>query len=180
MSSSAPAPSTITFTIRQPERLLGWVWISLGASLMICFLLPNFGIGTLDIHGPKLLDMLLRRDGNPERMFDEAGFYMMIAVPIVYAAMALVLMGLGLHCLIHRDGRHAMLAATLGLFVLIFAIVGAIVIADSGSKMLIFAKLMPKPKMGYWIAVVAEGLQSVLSVAYLIFKGSLPTTVAKS
>ncbi len=180
MSSSESAPSTITFTIRRPERLLGWAWIGLGTLLVICFFLPNYAIGSLDIHGPKLLDMLLRRDGNPGRMFDEAGFFMMVAVPLVYAMLALVILGFGLQCLTRSEGKYAVLIAILGLFGLIFTISGAIVIADSGSDIILLSKLLPRPKVGFWIALVAQGLVFVLSVAYLIMKGRKSAPLVES
>jgi hypothetical protein len=165
MEGQGSTPRQFLLTIPDPQRLLGYLWISLGALLFLTFFLPNFTVASLEITGPKLISDFLRQDTNPARILDDLGFFMMVAVPSFYACLAIITLVLGGLALARRPIQPLFLVF-FGLFGFLFSIYGAWVIGSHDTEIRLFAKLLPRPIFGYWIAMATQFLIFAFSFGY--------------
>jgi hypothetical protein len=168
MENLEPESPPIGFTIRHPDRLLAAVWVAVGLLLLLSFFLPNFEMAGMDLNGPKLVDMLFRQNADMGRLFDDAGFFMMVTVPIACLALGLACLTLGTLTLLRRGPQVTLFIAAWSLVGLIYMIIGAIVIDGSGSDAPFLSKLVPKPTMVYWLALVLHVVLSAATTGFLI------------
>ncbi len=165
MESQESRPRQFLLTVPDPQRLLGYLWVGLGALLFLTFFLPNFTVASLEITGPKLISDFLRKDTNPARILDDLGFFMMVAVPSFYFCLAVITLGLGGLALARRPIQPLFLVFC-GMFGFVFSIYGAWVIGNHDTQIPLFAKLLPRPIFGYWIAMATQFLIFALSFGY--------------
>jgi hypothetical protein len=168
MSDTPSVP--IAIRISNPERLLGIIWLVLGGLLLGAFFLPNFTMAGMNVNGPKLIEMLTRPDANIRRIFDDEGFFMMVTVPMLYTVLGVASAALGLLTIVQGKASGPVVLAVAALIVFVYAIVGAIMIHNSSSEMLIFTKLMPKPTVNYWLAMGLQFLIFVASTGYRLLR----------
>ena len=167
---NSETPVAIGFTIRHPDRLLAGIWLGAGFLLILSFFLPNYEMAGMKIGGPKIIEMVWRRDSLASRIFDDAGFMMMVAVPIAYVMQGMLSLGLGVLGLFKLRHNIVLGVAIAGFMAFIFTIIGAVVIDNANTDVPFFSKLVPKPTFVYWLAMGLQLVICLASVGYLILK----------
>lgn len=150
-------------TFLKPDRWIVWAWLLAAGLLMVTFFLPNFEMAGMDLSGPKLIEILLRRDSEFLRVFDDAGFFMMVFAPLLNLFIAVLTIACGVWILAGQKRPMLLWVGILHLGGFFFAITTMIVVENSHSNLPFLSKLTPEPAAAFWWATVLEGSVFLLS-----------------
>lgn len=170
MDSPDSPPVQFSLTIRQPDRWMGILWLILGVALLITFFLPNYTVANMGITGLEVLERAFRPESNPRRIFDDAGFFIMLAVPMYYFLLGVFSVVCGIIALVQKQAKYAWATAIPNFFGFLFTVLGAILLLHRHSEVPFFAKLLPKPTLMYWVAMVLQLLLGLASLGYILLK----------
>jgi hypothetical protein len=171
-ASSEPATVTPLAKVLGPylRKLLAGTWGVLALLLLIAFLLPNYRIATLDKNGFDVVDLLFQDTSHLREITNDSSYLLMVTVPISYLLLAAVALFAAVKLYLGKGDELSMVVTGAAAVVLILTIIGLYTIGSDGREVPFFGKLMPRPVLGYHLAIVWEAITLSAGVIYHVIR----------
>ena len=155
---------------KSSDKWLAILWLIAGLLIAVLFWAPNFRMADIELTGPKLLAIAFREDASVARIFDDGGFFMMIAGPFANVFVAIFTIVYALFALARHRIQGVIVLASIHFLSCLFGIIGGIVVAHSHSAQPFFSKLHVEPTFAYWLTSALQALVFVFSARFAFLR----------
>lgn len=152
----------------QGNRILGIVWLCLGITLPILYLLPLFGSALLDLNGIDVISAANDLSSDKKISLDKTSGFLMLVLPQLFLFLGFLGVALGIYFLVTKKAVMTLPFMITSALVILVGLFCSIRMATANTGF--FSMLLPKAQGPFYIALFMLTLMALTPlVLYVLF-----------